>query len=108
MTIKVFLTDDAIRDLRDIYGFILKTYGPRRADQVLSSIESRILQLENYPDRGSCPQELLDLGIKEYRQVYFKPYRISYRADEQKVVIYLITDGRRDMQTRLQWRLLAI
>jgi len=48
----------------------------------------------------------LDLGIRDYRQTWFKPYRVVYRVLERRVVIYLIADGRRDMQALLQRRLL--
>jgi toxin ParE1/3/4 len=33
------------------------------------------------------------LGDKEYRQVFFKPYRLIYRMAEQQVIIYLIAGG---------------
>jgi toxin ParE1/3/4 len=47
------------------------------------------------------------LGIKEYRQAFFKPYRIIYRVIDEQVVVYVIADGRRDMQTLLSRRLLG-
>jgi toxin ParE1/3/4 len=47
------------------------------------------------------------LGIKEYRQTSFKPYRVIYRVLDRQVLIYLIVDGRRDMQSPLSRRLLA-
>jgi toxin ParE1/3/4 len=60
-----------------------------------------------FPERGAYPPELLALGIREYRQTYFKPYRVIYRLLGKKVFIYLIADGRRDMQSLLAWRLLG-
>ena len=57
--------------------------------------------------RGSYPKELAGLGIKEYRQTFFKPYRVIYRVTDNKVIIYLIADGRRDMQSLLARRLLG-
>ena len=42
----------------------------------------------------------------EDREIFFKPYRLVYRVVENDVYVFLIADGRRDMQTRLQWRLL--
>jgi toxin ParE1/3/4 len=59
------------------------------------------------PARGSYPRELLDLGIKEYRQVFFKPYRLIYRVVARDVVVFVIADGRRDMQSLLARRLLG-
>ena len=52
-------------------------------------------------------KELAGLGIKEYRQVFFKPYRIIYRVLGERVYIYVIADGRRNMQSLLSRRLLG-
>ncbi len=51
--------------------------------------------------------ELPALGIKEYRQTSFKSYRMIYRITSSQVIIYLIADGRRDMQSVLARRLLG-
>lgn len=59
------------------------------------------------PQRGSFPGELLTLGIRDYRQAFFKPYRVIYRVLGDQVYVYLIADGRRDMQALLQRRLLG-
>jgi toxin ParE1/3/4 len=63
--------------------------------------------LATFPERGSHPQELLALGIREYRQSFFKPYRVIYRVIGKQVIIYVIADGRRDMQALLSRRLLG-
>lgn len=60
-----------------------------------------------FPERGSFPKELLALGIRDYRQIFFKPYRVIYRVIGQRVYVYLIADGRRDMQSLLTRRLLG-
>jgi toxin ParE1/3/4 len=59
------------------------------------------------PERGDYPKELLALGIREYRQTSLKPYRVIYRVAGSQVIIYLIADGRRDMQSVLTRRLLG-
>ena len=61
-----------------------------------------------FPERGSYPKKLLALGIREYRQAHFKPYRIIYRVSGKQVIIYIIADGRRDMQTLLTRRMLGV
>jgi len=63
--------------------------------------------LAQFPERGSYPKELVALGIKDYRQTSFKPYRVIYRVLSSQVVIYLNVDGRRDMQSVLARRLLG-
>ena len=63
--------------------------------------------LTTFPERGAYPKELIALGIRDYRQTAFKPYRVIYRVVGQKVYIYVIADGRRDMQSLLARRLLG-
>lgn len=64
--------------------------------------------LAAFPERGAYPKELLALGICEYRQAHFKPYRLIYRVIGKQVFIYMIADGRRDMQALLSRRMLGL
>jgi len=51
--------------------------------------------LATLPDIGSYPRELLALGIKDYRQLYFKPYRAIYRVIERGAVVFVIANDPR-------------
>ena len=106
MRFDVVLTDDAEQDLEQIYGHIARADAPENADHVLGKLLENIESLATLPDRGSVPKELSFLGIQEYRQVFFKAYRIIYRVIRRQVVVYVIADGRRDMQSLLSRRLL--
>ena len=106
MAFRVLLTDDAARDLEEIRHYIAGRESPARADDVLDRIEEAFEGLSQHPHRGSYPRELLDIGIREYREVLFKPYRIVYRVIEDTVYVLVIADGRRDMQSLLERRLL--
>ena len=106
MPFLVQLTKDAARDLEGIYDYIDRHDAPGRADHVLGQIEKAFHSLSEHPQRGNSPKELLDIGIREYREIFFKPYRIIYRVMEDNVYVLVIADGRRDMQTLLQRRLL--
>lgn len=106
MTYAVFLTDDAARDLEELYDYIADHDAPQKADHVLDRIEEVFASLADNPQRGVVPKELRLLGLREYREVFFKPYRIIYRIMDARVYVMLIADGRRDMQTLLQKRLL--
>jgi toxin ParE1/3/4 len=66
------------------------------------SVES----LSRLPERGAVTKELRDVGIKECREVHFKPYCVIYRVLGSKVYVYLVIDGRRDTQTLLTRRLI--
>jgi toxin ParE1/3/4 len=105
---QIVVTEDAENDLEDIVTYIAKHDSPRAAEHVLSRILEIADSLMTAPTRGSPPKELRALGDKEYRQVLFKPYRLIYRVVGQQVVIYLIADGRRDMQSLLARRLLGV
>ncbi len=104
---EVLLTEDAEQDLEDLYAYIAKFDSPKNADHVLARLLEVTGSLATSPDRGTQPKELRALGIREYRQAFFKPYRVIYRVLDRKVVIYLIADGRRDMQSLLSRRLLG-
>lgn len=106
MAFRVLLTKDAARDLEDLFDYIAFHDSPRRAEHVLTQIEKAFNRLSESPGRGAYPKELRAVGIHEYREVFFKPYRIIYRVITRKVYVVLIADGRRDMQTLLQRRLL--
>lgn len=106
MPFRVLLTNDAARDLEELYDYIALHDAPRKADYVLDQIEKAFSKLSEFPERGAYPKEMLALGIREYREIFFKPYRIIYRVLEKKVYVLLIVDGRRDMQSLLQRRLL--
>ncbi|MEE4265489.1 MAG: type II toxin-antitoxin system RelE/ParE family toxin [Desulfobacteraceae bacterium] len=106
MPFRVMLTNDAARDLEELYDYIALHDAPRKADHVLDQIEKAFSKLSEFPERGAYPKELLTLGIREYRQIFFKPYRIIYRVMQKNVYVLLIVDGRRDMQALLQRRLL--
>lgn len=78
MRFEVLLTEDAARDLEEIYDYIRGHDDLAKADYVLERLEAAIENLATNPERGSCPKELLALGIREYRQTFFKPYRMIY------------------------------
>ena len=106
MPFAVLLTNDAARDLEELYDYIALHDAPQKADYVLEQVDKAFSTLSEFPERGAYPKELVSLGIREYREIFFKPYRIIYRVIDKNIYVLLIVDGRRDMQTLLQRRLL--
>jgi toxin ParE1/3/4 len=103
----VLLTQGAEQDLESIHDHIAEFDSVANANHVLDRLMGVMEGLAQFPERGSYPKELVALGIKAYRQTAFKPYRVIYRVMGSRVVIYLIVDGRRDMQSVLARRLLG-
>jgi toxin ParE1/3/4 len=107
MSYEVSLTKDAERDLEVIYLYIAEHDSQAAADHVLERLAQAADALRTSPDRGSYVNELRSLGISEYRQVFFKPYRLIYRVHGKQVIVYVVADGRRDMASLLARRLLG-
>lgn len=104
---QVLLTKGAEQDLEAIYDYPATYDSPEKADRILDQLLAVADSIAAFPERGAWPPELAVLGIREYRQVFFKPWRVIYRVSGQRVYVLLIADGRRDMQSLLMRRLLG-
>lgn len=105
--LEVFLTAGAEQDLESIYDYVAEFDTVANANRLLDRLLDVTESLSIFPERGAYPKELLALGIREYRQTFFKPYRLIYRVLGTKVYVHMIVDGRRDMQAQLARRLLG-
>ncbi len=105
MAFAVRFTVGAQKDLRSIRAYIAEKDSQEKADYVAQSIVRAALTLKDFPKRGAYPPELLARGNRNYRQVFFKPYRILYRIRANDVYVALIADGRRNMAPLLVRRL---
>ena len=97
----------AERDLDDIIDYITEHDSVDRAISVATIIEQSIAGLATFPNRGAHPRELLEYGNRDFREIHFKPYRILYRVVQERVIVVLIADGRRDMRSLMNRRLLG-
>lgn len=101
MAYLVRLTDAAVHDLKEICDWIAEHDSPAKALYVLDRITAAAEDTGRSPHSGSRPSELPHGMEAEYRQVLFKPYRLIYEVRKSEVIIHLITDGRRDLQSLL-------
>lgn len=106
MNYEIILAETAESDMYNIHEYVELHDSQLRANKLLEDIEQTVFSLETMPQRGHCPPELLRLGIREFREIHFKPYRIIYAIRGRDVIINSVLDGRRDIQTLLQQRLL--
>lgn len=104
MTFRIVLTADAERDLLELYRYVAINDAPEKA--LLANIEEKISSLEQMPARGHYLPELERIGVLEFREIFFKPYRIIYEVSGETVCVHCILDGRRDLVDLLQDRLL--
>lgn len=106
MKYPVYIIEDAEKDLSDIYRYVALNDSIEKADKLLDNIEKTILSLESMPMRSHYPIELERIGVLEFREIFFKPYRIIYQVIQSSVYVHCVLDGRRDLQDLLQQRLL--
>ena len=76
-------------DIIDLYEYIAQHDCTENAEIVLNEIEKLILSLNENPLKGHNPIELEDKGIKNYKEVPCKPYRIIYEVVGSEVVCYV-------------------
>lgn len=106
MMYNIILTTSAEHDLLDLHLFVELHDSPTRADALLEKIEHTILGLDQMPQRGHHPPELARLGIHDFREIHFKPYRIIYEIVDADILVHAVIDGRRDLRDLLSARLL--
>lgn len=63
--------------------------------------------MPQHPDKDNFPKELEAFGNREFRQIFFKPYRLIYQVAGKYVTVMRVVDGRRDVPTLLADRLLG-
>jgi len=106
MKYQVRVVAEAEEDILDVYRYVLRADGSDRAEYVLRKLWASCQSLANMPRRGHCPPELEPIGVRGYREVHFKPYKIIYEIVGRKVFVHCVLDGRRAVQEALERRLL--
>jgi toxin ParE1/3/4 len=106
MKYRVLVVAEAEDDIFDIYRHVLSIDGHDRATYVLGKPCKTCQSLANMPRRGHRPPELERIGVRDYLETHFKPYRIIYQIVGRTVFVHCVLDGRRAVQEMLERRLL--
>ena len=102
----VHIISDAEEDLFKIYKYVATYDAVGKADNLLIKLEESCNSLKNFHERGHLPPELDRIGVKMYKEIHFRPYRIIYQIFKKDIYIHCILDGRRDLMDILKERLL--
>ena len=103
---RVRIVRESEEDLAELVDYIAQHDSVERANYVLERLMAVCERLEQHPERGHFLPELRSLGIKTFREVHFKPYRIIYEVIGREVFALLIVDGRRSLRAILERQLL--
>jgi len=106
MTYQVQIVQQAEDDLLDIYKYVLAKDGQSRAGQLVDKIQNACRKLATHPRIGHIPPELDRIGVFDFLEIHYKPYRIIYQIEGRRVFIHCILDGSRDMQELLERRMI--
>ncbi len=102
---RVRASEEAEQDLVDTYRYVASHDSAEKAVYVLEQLESLCSGLAELPMRGHIPPELDRIGLTNYREVHFKSYRVIYEVIGQDVFVHCVLDGRQDMLSLLERRL---
>jgi len=104
VTYQVMWTPDAEQMLDEIITYIAND-SVKAARDSLQLIKKRAGSLSFSPMRGRYVPELLELGIRTYREIIVKPWRIIYKVGSADIYILLVIDSRRDVASYLSMEL---
>lgn len=68
------------------------------AQKIFDKIFERINTLKYFPEKGRIVPELQNQNIYEYREIIESYWRIIYKIFEKEVIIYVVIDGRRNVE----------
>ena len=105
MKYKVLIDPQAKQDLKEIFIYVALNDCLESANKLLDSLENSFYKLEEYPERGHTPPEIIPTGIKKYLEIHYKPYRIIYEIGKNYIYVHSVIDGRRNIQEILSERL---
>jgi len=92
-------------DLEEIATYVAAD-SPVDAHQVIAKLKATTDSLARMPQRGRVVPELAYFGIRTWRELVVRPYRIVFRIEVATVYVMAVLDGRRDLRDVLLERLL--
>ena len=60
------------------------------------------------PEKGRIVPELLEQGLAEYHELIVAPWRIIYKIENRKVLVFSVLDARRNIEDVLLRRLIEL
>jgi plasmid stabilization system protein ParE len=95
---KIFWTADAEESFNEILEYSMEKFGESRTQKLYEKIISKIDLLSSVSLKSKLSQDLKDIGINNIYELVESPWRIFYKIQNDKVIILLILDGRRNVE----------
>ena len=97
---------DAEKELLDIFEYVSREDTEDKAYDLIENLLNTLDKLYHLPHRGHKIPEFDLLPALDFFEIHYKPYRIIYKIDKDTVYVHHVLDGRRDVKTFLEERLL--
>lgn len=105
---KIFILESAKEEFKDIKKYVRQEFG----DEVWRAVHVQFKQsfqlIQDKPTLGSSIDLLAELGVHNIRYVLVRQTKIVYEFDDDKVLIHMFINTRRDFRAHLLQRLLRL
>ncbi len=101
--IKVIWTKPALNDLDEIISYIASDSIDIAIKQY-ERIKETAKEIATFPKQGRIIPELQNENITKFREIIVNPWRMMYRIEENRILILVIIDGRRNIEEILMKR----
>lgn len=101
MAFRVQFNPKSVEDIENIVEYYF-SLSQSAAEEIYSSLICRAESLIEMAERGRIVPELLDEGIRKYRELIEGRYRIIYRIADKEVLIIRVIDSRQLLDMNLE------
>lgn len=105
MSVRVVVLRGAESDLRELRRYVHQRFGDKVWMQTLKSLRAAVARIAAHPDAGTVPDELVPLGLGQFRQAMAGANRVVYERRGDVAYVHLVCDARRDLKAVLMRRL---
>ena len=101
MAFRVQFSPKSVEDIENIVEYYL-SLNQTVAEEIYNSLIYRAESLNEMAERGRIVPELLDEGIRKYRELIDGRYIIIYRITDKDVLIIRVIDSRQLLEMMLE------
>ena len=85
MSCKILLTEFAEEDMQLIRDYFLTNEQENRIERFYAQMAKAFQRIASAPEAGSRTMELLEVGIRDCREVFSHPFRVIYHYSNGQV-----------------------
>lgn len=101
---EVIWSNRASKDFEHIIKY-MAIDNPSNALRIYKKIKEKASSLHYLPERGRIVPELQAQGIRQYRELIIKQWRLVYRISQKSVYVLTVLDSRQNIEDILLQRL---